>query len=164
MRKTAILVALLFLTACGSNSEEELAAFIESFNENEEQSTSAYVDSIQEEQVGEVKSGMQLLSENKNRYKIFAKYEDDRITGYQLEIHPENWHDPDSVAGFDAAEIIASTLELDKNQFGTEYSKAVIDREEYTYSENGYDISFFYDVTADGEFNEGRIDFDKTAE
>lgn len=110
-----------------------------------------------------VENDMQLLSEYKNIYKIYAKYEDNNLIGYKLEINPDGWYDEDTRGGYDTVETIASTLELDKMQFETEFSKAVIDGE-YTYSDNGYEISFYYDISSDGELNEATIDFDKTSE
>lgn len=162
MRK-AILILFLFLVACGNNSEQELSEFISSFNENEDRVLSVKIDRIHEELIGEVEGNVRLLSENKYRYKIYAKYNSNNLVGYQIEIHPEDSFRGESMAGFDAGKIIASTLELDKKKFETEYSEALVNGEN-TYSDNGYEISFYNYFTADGEFNGATIDFDKKSD
>ncbi|GAB3797310.1 hypothetical protein [Virgibacillus kimchii] len=136
-----ILLAALMLVSCGKNSEEELNTFVESFNEIAVSSVS--VKQIFENEISEIENGSQMLADMNNSHTIYAKYDDNNLTGYRLKIHEER------TSSYDAAEIIAEALGLDEENFS-----ASLDTGDATYSDNGYDITIYHTT----------IDFDKTSQ
>ena len=50
----------------------------------------------------------------KNIYKIYAKYEDNNLIGYKLEINPDGWYDEDTRGGYDTVETNRSIPNLER--------------------------------------------------
>lgn len=109
-RLLLLLTALLFLAACGSNSEEELNTFIESFNENAV--TSPAVHLLNEGEFGSIDNDLQKLDEVPGKYELYAKYDGDDLTGYQLKVHDESY-------GESVREVMTKTGEYGIKDNGT---------------------------------------------
>lgn len=158
-----VVLALLLLTACVGNTE--LESFVKDFNENSYEFTD--VDILKKDSFGEIEKEKygtwQSLFEWEDYYSIDAKYNDDqKLTGYYISISEnQNYEELDGV-GFEASQVIAETLGLDRDKFWDEFNNA-IDNEESEYEDNGYKINISDFVLSD-EHMGMTINFDKVSE
>lgn len=148
MKKVLFIFAavLLFLAGC-SASKNELKEFTETYNENAYEFVS--VELLKEDKFGEIREekygNWQKLYSAEDRYTIEAKLDEDKkIKGYHINISGNEPYERLTGEGFEASQVIAETIGLDRDKFLTEYEKALNSGgEDISYSDAGYKVNLF---------------------
>ena len=167
MKKLVYLLLGITLVLAACSNQGELKDFTKTFNENSYEFVG--VDILKEESFGEIKTEKygkwKKLYELEDYYSIEAKYNDDeKLTGYYISIEGEQPYENLEGVGFEAALVLAKTLDLDRDRFIEEFQNALAVGD-VTYNENGYEI-ILHDFSA-GEMivHEGMIiNFNKASE
>ena len=166
MKKKLGIGIVLMVMLVGCSGDKELSDFTENYNDNTYEFVSVDLleeddfENIRKEKYGKWKK----LYEDENNYSVEAKYsDDDELTGYHIYIDGEQSYELLEGEGYEASQVIAETLGLDRESFIKKYSEA-LESGDVEYIDGDYEISF-YDFSAGQTINyEGMtINYDKAS-
>lgn len=152
MRKVLLIAVLLTIGIAGCSTEGALNDFIDDYNENTTEFKSVEplekenFSKIREEEFGNWKT----LFKSDGQYTLEAKYDkENKLTGYNLSISEHESYEDNGGSGYEASQVIAETLGIDRKKFKEKYEEA-LKNEESMFTNNGYEISF-------SDFNAGQM-------